>query len=318
MTSRVILFDAAQVAERFGHIDVQATLRRMFLALAKAEAVQPPQLLNLFPNGQGDFISYLGILAQERVFGVKLSPYIKQAEGAVVTAWTLLMSMDDGQPRLLCDAGQLTVERTAGTTALAVNLLAPAHVGKLAVIGIGPLGQAHIRQALPLRPWQEIRLHSPNITALPSARRQVLHALDPHVSLHTSLTSAIADADVIMLCTSSGQTVLDPATLNKPALITSISTNAALAHEVPPAALPRMEVYCDYRVTTPGSAGDMRLAREQHGWAPSCIRGDLPELVSGTAPLPGYSRHVFFRSIGLGLEDVAIANALYQQHVTTR
>jgi L-arginine dehydrogenase len=30
------------------------------------------------------------------------------------------------------------------------------------------------------------------------------------------------------------------------------------------------------------------------------------------AQRPDYDRHVFFRSIGLGLEDVALANALYQ------
>ncbi|MNW22080.1 hypothetical protein D3C71_2233660 [compost metagenome] len=58
----------------------------------------------------------------------------------------------------------------------------------------------------------------------------------------------------------------------------------------------------------------MRLAREQHDWSPTSIRGDLPELVAGSAPLPAYDRHVFFRSIGLGLEDVAIASDLYRLH----
>ncbi|MGH8355312.1 MAG: ornithine cyclodeaminase family protein, partial [Pseudomonas sp.] len=41
------------------------------------------------------------------------------------------------------------------------------------------------------------------------------------------------------------------------------------------------------------------------------IRGDLPELLSGQASRPDYRSHVFFRSIGLGLEDIALANALY-------
>ena len=38
----------------------------------------------------------------------------------------------------------------------------------------------------------------------------------------------------------------------------------------------------------------------------------LAELVSAKAPRPDYRRSVFFRSIGLGLEDVALAHALYQ------
>jgi L-arginine dehydrogenase len=35
--------------------------------------------------------------------------------------------------------------------------------------------------------------------------------------------------------------------------------------------------------------------------------------VSGACGAPSYERHAFFRSIGLGLEDVAVAHALYLQ-----
>ena len=47
----------------------------------------------------------------------------------------------------------------------------------------------------------------------------------------------------------------------------------------------------------------------------SAIVGDLPDLLSGKVQRPDYDRHVFFRSIGLGLEDIALANAIYHlQH----
>jgi len=42
------------------------------------------------------------------------------------------------------------------------------------------------------------------------------------------------------------------------------------------------------------------------------VKGDLPSLVAGLCEKPGYQRPVFFRSIGLGLEDVAIASELYR------
>jgi L-arginine dehydrogenase len=60
----------------------------------------------------------------------------------------------------------------------------------------------------------------------------------------------------------------------------------------------------------------MLIAGEQHGWDPQAIIGDLSELLSGQTPAADPQRHVFFRSIGLGLEDIALANALYrlQQH----
>ena len=196
-----------------------------------------------------------------------------------------------------------------------MDLLAPAEASKLAVIGLGRLGQAHALHVLPLLAWQDIRLHSLDIANLPESKRQMMRDIDPRVSIHDELASAIDDADVIMLCTSAGHTVLDPSQLNKPAVITSICTNSQFAHEVPPASLLHMDVYCDYRATTPDSAGEMQLAKQHHDWTPTLICGDLSELVAGTAKRPHAGRHTFFRSIGLGLEDIAIANELYQLHV---
>ncbi|WP_047284019.1 ornithine cyclodeaminase family protein [Pseudomonas protegens] len=300
--------EARQLLER---IDVPQILRKLFRDLAAGLAVQPAQQLVEFPQGAGDFINYLGVLAEDRVYGVKTSPYIVRTEGALVTAWTLLMSMDSGQPLLLCDAAELTTARTAATTAVAVEALAMPEARHLTIIGSGAVAQAHLRYVQDLRPWQSIRLYSPSLANKPAAELAHLQALDPRLQLVARLEDATEGADVIMLCTSSAGPVLDPSRLNKPALITSISTNAPRAHEVPPAVLAQMQVYCDYRRTTPGSAGEMLIAGQQHGWDSAAILGDLPELLSGQARRPSAERHVFFRSIGLGLEDIALANALY-------
>ncbi|WP_044872025.1 ornithine cyclodeaminase family protein [Pseudomonas sp. LFM046] len=305
-----LVLQQAESRRLLQQVDVHQAMRSMFLDLAAGEAIQPAQQLVEFPNAAGDFINYLGVLAKEKVYGVKTSPYIKKPEGALVTAWTLLMSMETGQPLLLCDAGELTTARTAATTAVAVDTLAPEGARRLAVIGSGPVARAHLHYVKGLRDWQRIAVFSPALAGDAEVRAQLL-AQDPRVDICTSLEAAVADADVVMLCTSSAGPVLDPRSLAKPALITSISTNAPRAHEVPPETLGEMEVYCDYRATTPGSAGEMLLAAERHGWSREAIRGDLPDLVSGKVPRPDYRRPVFFRSIGLGLEDMALANALY-------
>lgn len=299
--------DAERLLEQ---VDVLQAMRDMFVELAAGSAVQPAQQLVEFPNGGGDFINYLGVLASQKVYGVKTSPYIVRQPKSLVTAWSLLMSMETGQPLLLCDAGSLTTARTAATTALAVQELARPDARRLVIVGSGPVARAHLRYVAGLRDWQSIRVYSPNLSAGVLAQ---FGAIDSRAEPATSIESAVVDADVVLLCTSSGTPVLDPAILSKPALITSISTNVARAHEVPPPSLAQMDVYCDYRATTPASAGEMRLARDEHGWDGN-IRGDLPELVSGRAAKPDYQRHAFFRSIGLGLEDVALANALYHLH----
>ncbi|MFP4826822.1 ornithine cyclodeaminase family protein [Paraburkholderia sp. BR10879] len=314
-----LVVDAAQVRAALPSLDVRGELARLFASLGRGDAVQPPQTLTLFPKQAGDFITYLGVLAEAGVFGAKLSPYIVGAEGQppIITAWTALMSMKTGQPLMWCDSALLTTERTAGTTALAVDHLAPREAKRLAVIGSGAVALAHLRHVAPLRAWESIRVFSPKLAG--DAQRQAeLRALDARASVAQTPDACVHDADVVMLCTSSGKPVLALDTLTKPALITSISTNVAHAHEIDPAALLSLDVYCDYRRTTPQSAGEMVLAAREHGWSPDAIAGDLAELANDACPRPAYARHAFFRSIGLGLEDIAVANALYKQLQSVR
>ncbi|MCF4994039.1 ornithine cyclodeaminase family protein [Pseudomonas syringae] len=307
------VIDQTQARELLSQIDVPHILRKLFRDLAAGRAVQPAQQLVEFPQAAGDFINFLGVLADDGVYGIKTSPYIVREQGPLVTAWTLLMSMQTGQPLLLCDAGELTTARTAATTAVAVDALAPVNAKRLAVIGTGSVAQAHVHYVKSLRAWQSISLYSPSL-AEDFETQARLKAIDPRLIIADSREAAVEDADVIMLCTSSAGPVIDPATLSKPALITSISTNAPRAHEVPPQSLNDMQVFCDYRLTTPDSAGEMLIASEQHGWRPDAIVGDLADLLSEKIPRPDYPRHVFFRSIGLGLEDIALANAIYHLH----
>jgi L-arginine dehydrogenase len=291
MSSTPYVINQLQARELLAQVDVPKILRKLFRDLAAGQAVQPAQHLVEFPQGAGDFINYLGVLAEEGVYGVKTSPYIVREQGPLVTAWTLLMSMQTGQPLLLCDAGELTTARTAATTAVAVDALAPLQARRLAIIGSGKVAQAHLHYVKNLRAWQSISLYSPGLGDLNPEALAQLNSLDPRLTL------------------------VDPSKLSKPALITSISTNAPRAHEVPPQSLNHMQVFCDYRLTTPGSAGEMLIAGEQHGWDKNAIIGDLPDLLSEKVQRPDYDRHVFFRSIGLGLEDIAVANAIYQlQH----
>lgn len=305
------VLDKTEAERLLAQVDVHQAMVALFRELAAGKAVQPAQQLVAFPNGGGDFINYLGVLAGAGVYGVKTSPYIVREQGPLVTAWTLLMSMHTGQPLLLCDAGSLTTARTAATTSVAVDALAAPQASRLAVIGSGAVARAHVHYAKNLRPWQSIRLYSPSLAGKNGAQLLQLQQLDPRIQLCASQADATRDADVLMLCTSSATPLLDPRELDKPALITSISTNAPRAHEIPPQSLADMDVYCDYRATTPGSAGEMLLASEL-GWSSAAIRGDLAELLSGQAQRPDYQRHAFFRSIGLGLEDIALAHALYQ------
>lgn len=303
-----IVLDDQAIQKLIARLDIRSILERMFKSLGEGTATQPPQTLSLFPADAGDFITYLGVMANEKVFGAKLSPYIVNGGNPLVTAWTVLMSAETGTPLLLCDSKRLTTERTAAATAIAVDQLARENSAALAIIGTGAVGQAHLRYVEAIRGWKDVRLYSHH--AAQQADLPTELSSGASVRVVASAEDAIKDADVVLLCTSSGTPVIDVAHLRKDALVTSISTNVANAHEIDPNALSGLDVYCDYRATTPYSAGEMKIATATGEWGVDRIRGDLPELLTDRAPKPTHERPAFFRSIGLGLEDIAAAVAV--------
>jgi L-arginine dehydrogenase len=290
---------------------VLSALRQAFGALAAGKGGQPSQALTELPDPAhadgypGDVIVYQGLLPE--LYGVKVSPYLPPAatglDGAIVTAWTLLLSTRTGRPLLLCDSKWLTTERTAATTALAVDLLAPADAAVLAIVGAGPIAHAHLRYAKAVRGFTDVRAYSPGLA---SGSRPPLTG----ARITATAEEAADGADVVLLCTSSATPVLDLGAVRTGALVTAVSTNAPRAHEVEPSELAGMEVYADYRPTVTGVAGEMVLGIEQALWSADQLRADLPELVSGSAPKPTGERVAYFRSVGLGVEDVAIASLL--------
>jgi L-arginine dehydrogenase len=297
---------ADDVARLSNELDVASALREAFAGLASGRSHQPPQTVVEFDDG-ADAIVYLAAIEDLGVISVKVSPYLP-ARKPPVTAWTLLLSTETGEPVLLCDSAAPTAERTAGTTALAVDYLAPAVAPVLAVVGSGPLAAAHLRHVTPLRRFAEVRVFSPSAARGDNESRARMSAAAA-VDFEATVEAAVAGADVVLLCTSSGDPVLETAATEPRALITSISTNKPQAHEIPPRELAELAVYCDYRATAPLAAGEMVSAAEEGIWSASEIIADLPELVSGAAPSRPDGR-AYFRSTGLGIEDAAVAVAL--------
>ena len=57
----------------------------------------------------------------------------------------------------------------------------------------------------------------------------------------------------------------------------------------------------------------MKQAIDRGLWSADKVKGDLGALVNYTCERPAYDKPVFFRSIGQGLEDVAVALAVFKE-----
>jgi len=295
--------------------DVRKALREAFGGLDGSRTVQPPQTLTPFPDDEGDCIFYPGVIYGLDIVGVKVSPYInalKRDGKYPVTAYTLLLSAKTGKPIVLCDSYALTTIRTAATTALALEYLTAPNASKLAIIGTGGVAIEHLRFVSSQHNWEEIKVWSPSMNSDGARAKTVgdsIEGISPKASIAKSLDAAVEDAQVIMLCTSSGSPVVHTNQLPADCVVTSISTNAPKAHEIEPSTLGEFAVFCDYIETAPVTAGEMLIAIESGSWSADKVAGDLAGLVTGKVQRPSNGR-IFFRSTGLAIEDLAVANLL--------
>jgi L-arginine dehydrogenase len=313
--TQVPVLDQAAVLSKLDRTRVLGALEKAFGGLGNGRSIQPAQTVIVLPDNRGDCIFYPGALLDLGLIGVKVSPYLQDRAEAgkyPVTAYTLLLSASTGQPLLLCDSYALTSIRTAATTGLAVKYLAAESARVIALIGTGEVGREHLRYALPMGDWTEVRVYSPSAAA-PGGRQDEVRqsAARRDITFCSSSEDAARGADVVMLCTSSGTPVIDPSWVSAGALVTSIGTNSPGAHEIEPGSLPSFDVFCDYRATAPTTAGEMKIAIEAGSWSATSIVADLPELVGGFTPA-ATGRPRFFRSTGLGIEDLAIAHLLVE------
>ncbi len=314
----ISLLSEEQALSRIKLPDVKKMVKEAFAGLASGTSVQPAQTVTVFPGTEGDCIFYPGVLWDQKVIGVKLSPYIAELSrkgNYPVTAYTMLMSAETGQPILVCDSLALTTIRTAATTSLALDYLIPEQAKNLAIIGSGKIAIHHLKYAVDQHTWSNISMFSPTLADQTSDKRQkvsqAIKNLNADVTFAPSAQDAIGDADVVMLCTSSGTPVIEYEWLKDRVVVTSISTNVPKAHEISPVSLQHFDVFCDYRKTAPLSAGEMVIAKAEYGWSEESVVADLPELVTGKhSGISATSGKVFFRSIGLGIEDLAIATLL--------
>lgn len=75
LTEAPFILQEPDVKALLPQLDVTAAMRSLFESLTTGIAVQPAQQRVEFPNGQGDFINYLGVMSEQKVYGIKTSDW---------------------------------------------------------------------------------------------------------------------------------------------------------------------------------------------------------------------------------------------------
>jgi ornithine cyclodeaminase/alanine dehydrogenase-like protein (mu-crystallin family) len=206
------------------------------------------------------------------------------------------------QPLAMMEANYLGQIRTGAASGYATDLLANPKAETLAIIGSGFQARTQLDAIRAVRPIQTVRVWSR------SEEKRLKFAEERSVTAASSAEEAVRGADIVVTATNAKDPVLESSWISDGTLVNAMGSNVANRRELPADLVKRAAlVAVDSLEQAKIEAGDLILA---DSWA------NVVEL-QNIEPHHDPNHVTIFKSIGLGVEDVAAGAYIYERALAT-
>lgn len=217
--------------------------------------------------------------------------------------WFHLYERETGKPLALMEANYLGQIRTGAASGLATDILANPAARSLAIIGSGFQARAQLDAMRVVRPGlEDIRVWSRSV------EKRESFATENHIRACSTAEEAVRGAEIICTATFAKDPVLKQEWVSPGTHINAMGSNSAGRRELPAELVERADlIVVDSLDACRIEAGDLLLD-------PDLDWRQLRELKNEN---PGWKpgRISIFKSVGLGLEDVAVAASVYEKQL---
>jgi alanine dehydrogenase len=217
-----------------------------------------------------------------------------------------LLDSETGTPIAIMDGAYITALRTAAASILSIKLLSRTESRVAAIVGAGVQGDFHLRMMATLDSIETIRLVSRD-----ASHAQALAARDRRARAVGSVEQAVADADIVCLCTSSPDPVVQPGWLKRGVHITSVGYRPP-GGELPRDLIAKSHLFVESKTAfCPPPIGSAEL----QGLDPS-FGTEIGEVLLKQKPgRKSVQQMTIYKSIGHAMEDLVAANLVLQRAI---
>lgn len=256
-------------------------------------------------NGATLMVSAMGaVLPQMGVLGTK----VYATRNGQFQFLINLFSTETGLPLACIEANELTRLRTAATTAVAVEALARPDAQVLAIYGSGTQARAHAEALLPLRNFRRVLVCARSGANEFAAALAEAHGLS---AVAVDAASAASQADVIVTCTRATEPLFEGRLVRPGAFVAAVGSSKPAARELDDALLARAGlIVVEWKPAASAEAGE--FCRAAPGIVADEHVAELGTLLADGPRAIGADAIVVYKSVGIGLEDIAIAHHVYQ------
>lgn len=223
-----------------------------------------------------------------------------------------LYKIATGELLAIMDAQHLTTLRTGATSAVATRRLARPGPAAVALLGSSVEARAQLDAMQEAGYVKSARVFSPTVANRKKLVEDYRRRFDMNIADVASAEEAIVGADIVLAAVKSSETVVYGRWLKSGAHVNSVGTARRDQREIDPETFTRSaRIIVDTKEGVLGEAGDAVAAKD--ALASKEIH-ELSELVCGKTPgRTADDQITLFKSVGTGIQDIALAAVIYQK-----
>jgi ornithine cyclodeaminase len=308
----VRIISRSDIVAALARVDAVAAMERAFSSYSAGAARVPPVAEILFDNPPGEAHIKAGHITGDRLFAVKVATgfYRNPSRGlASSSGLVTLFDAETGFPAaILLDEGLLTDIRTAAAGAVAAKYLAPAAVGRIAILGAGTQARLQARYLRGVTACRALTLWARNAEAADAAARDMFEdGFD--VSIAASPANAVAGAQIVVTTTPAATPLLHAAHIAPGTHITAVGADSEGKQELAADIFAQAHIVATDSIAQAALRGDISHALRSGTLEPGRIV-ELGHLV-GRPPLRRTSAEISVADLtGVATQDIEIAKAV--------
>ena len=249
-------------------------------------------------------------LSQQNALGLKvISVFPKNIhkDKPGINGVILLLNEETGEAQAIMEAGYLTALRTGAISGLATKYLAKKDAKDLAIIGSGVQAMTQLEAVCSVRPIEKVSIWSRNFENSKNFAQKIDERFK--VECHQSIQDAVKNADIICTATPSTEPLINFTDLKPGVHINAVGSHTPKMSEINNDVMAKALVVVDQLEAALSEAGEVISALQTK----SIRQEDIIELgaLLSTHQPKNHSRLTVFKSVGLAIQDISIAHAVY-------
>ncbi|XVX20448.1 ornithine cyclodeaminase family protein [Actinomycetota bacterium] len=309
----LIFLTAADVTELLGPDEAIASQRRAFSELGNGRARLAPKVA--IDGAKGAVaLNYTARLSEDNApVGKFLSvnPANVERDLPLIHALITVLDPETGRPTAVMDGTSVTTARTSAGTAVAVDALASEGSRTCVIVGTGVQSRGHGRALGRVRTFDRVIIAGRNRDAAAAVADELGAEIGGETIATTDVEAAVREGDVVVLCTTSMEPVIDWDWVRPGATVVSIGSFAHDRHEVAADALGRADIVVVDDVQTNEEHGGPVIEALASGVIDQASLVPLAAVIAGHHPgRTSDEQTIFYNSVGIAVQDAAAAETV--------